>query len=775
MRPDGSALLREVFDLYAVDMGSLPARIPAIRRATRTGDNPWDAWRALAICLRAAGRYRAAADAFGQAGETAPDPVLRWSHRIGGVDCLAQSGRFEDSLALADRILAGLDAASIHHRRARLARANTLMLAGRSAEAARDLEGLAETLDEPEASGARLTMSSATLFGGDPRRALEEARAIAALEGSTLRGLAEINAAYALTLLGRADEALIALEPWRSDATLGESDRRRVALALGDASLALGMPEAALVAFANSRDSARPIQNAHIALGEGTALRELGQDGAPKLKEAARRYARLGERDWEAIARALLDQAGRARTLAQGPYAQALAALCPSDPQPQEALRIVQRYGYGDLAWRTHRLRAQSGGGLMAYRDMAEAILLERASRTTVAGRLAYLRDKEEALAEFLDALLAEPTEAQTGEALRLVSDLRAASLLDEAPSGPLGMALDALRARLGNADWPFDRRGVETTDRAPVVDLTPVRAALKALPARADTSVMVRVAGGYAELGPNGARRIPLSPEALRKRLAFLRYELLAPMADPNADPCPAVRALERLKADLGGEPQVGVSAEGALWSVPWPALTGAEIRLHPGLSTEGYRLPTNPRVAIWAGRMDGLAAAKAELDLLQSLYPDAKVAASTAEAREMAGEFDLLCVVGHARRAANPMLSAVEFADGPLFAAEIARLAATYRFAILAACDTGALAGDAYEPNGLARAFLARGARGVVASQWPLDDATALDFAQYLHPLLHDHEPRLAVETARSRVRDARPHPYYWGGFALFAGKPQ
>ncbi|CAN5557648.1 CHAT domain-containing protein [soil metagenome] len=771
MRADGSTLLSEVLRLHATDMGSLVARVPEIRRVARRSENPWDAWRALAICLRASGRYREAARAFDRAGETSKNPA----YRLGGVDCLAQIGRYEESLALADAILGEFDATSIHHFRAKLARANTLLLAGRDQEAARGLEGVAERLEEPEASGARLARSSSALFGGDPQKALKDARAIVAPEGSTLRGLAEINAAYALVLLGRADEALIALEPWRGNPTLSAGDRQRVALAVGDASLALGMPEVALAAFAEARDTSRPVQNAHIALGEGTALRETGRSGDDHLKEAARRYRKLGDPNWEAIACALLDLPKRARALAAGPYARARIALCPSDPNPEEALRLVRRHGYGDLAWRAHWLKARNGGGLRAYRRMAEAILLERAARTTVAGRLAYLRDKEEALAEYFGVLLAKPTPARTGEALRLVTQFRAASLLDEVPVGPLGVALDALRARIGRSDWPFDRRGIETSAHARVVDLAPVRAALSALPARADTAVYARLPDGYSELGAKGARRIALSPEALRRRLSFLRYELLAPLADPEADPCSAIRALEALGKELGAGPMNGVSAEGALWSVPWPALTGAEIRLHPGMATDGYRLPMNPRVVIWSGKADGLASAPLELDLIRSFYPDAETITTAKEARERSGEFDLLCVVGHARRAANPMLSAVEFEDGPLFAAEIARLPATFRFALLAACDTGALAGDAYEPNGLARAFLARGARGVVASQWALDDATALDFARALYPLLSEYEPRIAVETARAWVRERRPHPYYWGGFALFAGKPQ
>ncbi|RYG46704.1 CHAT domain-containing protein, partial [bacterium] len=748
-------MLAEILETYAIDMGALPARIPEVRRSVRRATNPWDAWRALAICLRSAGRYRQAAEAFVRAGETCPDPVLTWSYRLGAVDSYGQSGRYEVAFALADEIVAHLDPKSPQFWRARLALGNTLLLAGRDREAARALADTAERLEEPEASWARLARSSAMLFGGDPARALEDARAIAMPEGSTVRGLAEINAAYALVLLGRADEALIALEPWRGHPSLDEANRRRVALAIGDASLALGMPEAALAAFADARDPSRPLQNAHVALGEGTARREIGIDGRASLLEAGRRYRRLGERNWEAVARALLDQPEAARTLAEGPYARTMASLCPSAPQPQEALRLIRRFGYGNLSWRAHLLRARSGGGLPAYRRMAEAILLERAARSTVAGRLAYLRDKEEGLTEYLGALLARPTATKTEEARRLVSELRAASLLDEAPSGPLGQALDALRARSGGADWPFDRRGTESPEAFPLVDLSPVRAALEALPARSDTAVYARLPDGYAELSDRSARRLAISPEGLRKRLAFLRYELLAPMADPEADPCVALRALEALSREIDATTMAGVSAEGALWSVPWPALTGAELRLHPGLTTEGYRLPAHPRVAIWAGRDDGLDSAAAELSLLRDLYPEAETATSSAEARAMTGAFDLLCVVGHARRAANPMFSAIEFEDGPLFAAEIARLEARFGFALLAACDTGALAGDAYEPNGLARALLARGARGVVASLWALDDAAALDFARHLHPLLYDHEPRLALESAREKVR--------------------
>jgi CHAT domain-containing protein len=74
-----------------------------------------------------------------------------------------------------------------------------------------------------------------------------------------------------------------------------------------------------------------------------------------------------------------------------------------------------------------------------------------------------------------------------------------------------------------------------------------------------------------------------------------------------------------------------------------------------------------------------------------------------------------------------------------------------------------------------GLTRAFLAAGASGVIASLWPVSDASTAALMQEFYRLLWDEEePRTAAEA----LREARlalmqnpewEHPYFWAPFVL------
>jgi len=117
------------------------------------------------------------------------------------------------------------------------------------------------------------------------------------------------------------------------------------------------------------------------------------------------------------------------------------------------------------------------------------------------------------------------------------------------------------------------------------------------------------------------------------------------------------------------------------------------------------------------------------------------------------------------------------------------------------LSACQTGVsriLRSD--EPMGLIRGFLYAGARAVLASQWPVDDAaTFLLMQEFYRTLVNGAEPAAALHTAQIWLRELnreethqlvtelteggepvtlpegeRPytHPRYWAGFALYVG---
>jgi len=113
----------------------------------------------------------------------------------------------------------------------------------------------------------------------------------------------------------------------------------------------------------------------------------------------------------------------------------------------------------------------------------------------------------------------------------------------------------------------------------------------------------------------------------------------------------------------------------------------------------------------------------------------------------------------------------------DGVLSAEEIAALdLSRVRWAVLAACSTAAGVTHHYEGLfGLARAFRLAGARTVITSLWPVDDAATAAWTQALYEArLERHlDSAMAARDAQRSVLAARrsrgesEHPYYWAGF--------
>jgi CHAT domain-containing protein len=108
----------------------------------------------------------------------------------------------------------------------------------------------------------------------------------------------------------------------------------------------------------------------------------------------------------------------------------------------------------------------------------------------------------------------------------------------------------------------------------------------------------------------------------------------------------------------------------------------------------------------------------------------------------------------------------------DGFYHAAEIAEHQRPARLVILSACETQV--GPVYEGEGfmgLARAFLASGSTGVIATLWPVD-ATAADLAGSLHRgLAAGAPPARALRAAKLRLRESarHAHPFFWAGYQL------
>jgi CHAT domain-containing protein len=118
--------------------------------------------------------------------------------------------------------------------------------------------------------------------------------------------------------------------------------------------------------------------------------------------------------------------------------------------------------------------------------------------------------------------------------------------------------------------------------------------------------------------------------------------------------------------------------------------------------------------------------------------------------------------------------MFSHFEFADGPVFAIDIARSRLNAQVAVLAGCETGRIQlAFPDEPDGLVRAFLARGASSVVAGLWPLDDeAACVTTVAAAEALAVGRSVRESLSVGRAACRSKFDHPYFWGALSLFGG---
>jgi tetratricopeptide (TPR) repeat protein len=576
----------------------------------------------------------------------------------------------------------------------------------------------------------------------------------------------------------------------------------------------------------------------HLHLGIGQVLLAMGRydDAKREFSEARRRYRRIGNSGWEAAAatgqaeawlelgnlrRAAMsaEQAVQLARLSGSPYhtVRALIARVATGYDERllrEAERTVERFGYAGVTWRIHALRAARKAGasrLAHYRKMFEAILQERSNTSSLTSRTTYLRDKSSALRDYLEVLLAKPSAARVAEALSVVERSRSVALLDEvlaaqaAALDPQVLAsLEGLRRELNETRPPdasgtgsrllagstgdmakFQRRWLEATHRL-VHDSQQLSGTT-----REDTAVFISAGRTLHAVVGGRSYALPIDSRDLERRLKWLQFELLAPMTDRSADADDALCAIEDVAKALIGPwadrlPDVrGVCPDSKLWRVPWTAccdLMGAadtfEVRLHPGLQGGGHLpLATDAPPALWIATHRDLPYAELEAEAFCARYPQARVFRTAAEVRRCLpnARFGILHVVSHAKhRWSNPMFSSLEFSDGPVFAAEVARSGLRADLVTLSACDTASMSVTSQEePEGLARAFLARGARCVVGSAWPLDDEAAgkLYGAFYRH-IREGHSVGRSLQSSRNEVREWRAHPYFWASPVLYAG---
>ena len=837
-----------VFHLYGEDHAKLASLRPASKVIVRHGDDPALGYRSLGIVERTNGRWAASAQAFLKAGELASTSRDRLTFQIGAIDGLARAGHVEEALILGHKLATELHESGAHGiaARAQLNLGYALMEQDRYAEAISELADLPEQLRSAgfdlEATSSRLALSTSLLFGGEASDARKEAeRAVNEAEGQgnlLLARIARGNIAYADILAGDIDKAVTALLVLRKEHEEEPVEIARVLEYLGDAYLAMNMFSEATDAFHEAEDlsvNVSALHKVHLRYGAGLAL--LAADRLPEASSqfrfAYQQFRKLGNSPWAVAAEADLalseirlgspsgNRRLRRSVLASRNSANAyqrcrILLLSAENGGPSvdlvEAGRLIKQHSFFRWAWRFYAEQARRSSGrsrLSHFRNMFRAILADQARTSSVAAKLRFLYDKQKALRDYLDELLLTPSPSKLQEAIEVITQSRAVALLDEVllsrrsgQSESVLQALTDLREQINTGETPthhsssrraalasinldhLQRLWIEETYDVPPTELTPS----VAINAANESMLYVSGPGSLRVLNPSGVVDLGLTEPDLDSRLEWLSYELLAPMADPKADPAPALSALrdiakELLLPILVSSPLVGVCPEGGLWRVPWIACLDSleiekdlEIRLHPAF--QGRHLEINSAQAmVWIADHSDLPRADDELRAFQDQYPDAVVCRSASEVREALShsQVSILHVISHARfRAGHPMFSSLDFTDGPVLATEIARSGFSAQIVTLSGCDTARVSDiHRFEPDGLVRAFLACGAGYVVGSAWPLDDEAAMRFySTFFKSLRSSANIHQSLRIARTTVRLWKGHPYFWAFPLLYAG---
>jgi hypothetical protein len=289
------------------------------------------------------------------------------------------------------------------------------------------------------------------------------------------------------------------------------------------------------------------------------------------------------------------------------------------------------------------------------------------------------------------------------------------------------------------------------------------------------------------------------LAAAALRAR------ELLS---DPTADSAHRHDAISWLMTELV-QPVLDHTPEGArvflvpspeLWRIPLWALdpdllaTNREVSYVPSLTVLARllttrRLTRNLERFVGLGDPDGsLPYARAEIDHAASTFADSLIVLGDRLDYHVAmanlADADVAHLGCHGMFFPEyPDFSALHLA-GPreqpqvLWQGELGRYELNARLVVLAACHAGTGAtkfGSEYV--GFPGAFLAAGARGVLAPLWAVSDASTEVLMRHFYTALSRFaSPAAALREAQRLMAadEATAHPYHWAGFQLFGVAP-
>jgi tetratricopeptide (TPR) repeat protein len=189
-----------------------------------------------------------------------------------------------------------------------------------------------------------------------------------------------------------------------------------------------------------------------------------------------------------------------------------------------------------------------------------------------------------------------------------------------------------------------------------------------------------------------------------------------------------------------------------GRLHAVPWgllPSLAGRPVSVAPSAATWLRATRSQPAGPTVLAAGPGLRGARSEVATLAAKDPAAQAFLGTdATVAGVLAALDgaaLAHIAAHGRlRTDNPLLSALELADGPLTVYDIERLRHAPGTVILPACQSGVSAvhpGD--EMLGLVTALLTLGTRTVVAASVPVSDVDTEPLMLGLHEGLRRGDP--------------------------------
>ncbi|WP_106401952.1 CHAT domain-containing protein [Actinocorallia populi] len=534
---------------------------------------------------------------------------------------------------------------------------------------------------EPELGGERLTQCRldraeallAAGFAGDARELLAEAAVAAAAMGFAA------DAANAVYLRSLAE------------------------LACGDARAAAESAVLARIDFA-AQDRPGWVVKAEHAL---VRARAAGGDRSPALLASARRTAEeLELLGWpEPAARTLL-----AAALAFPREAPELL------PRPSARTPASLRLALDLAAAQVHAARGENAPALRAVRAA-----LETADRLTRGYLSLELRARTDRTCRELMALAVELT--RTPRELLAFEELRRRILRPPSPARPPRTGAEDERERRELA------RTAALTAPRPHVTMPDLLSAL-------DEAVLVELVragdGLHAVVARDGrCRRLDLGSytEAV-KEARILRFSLTRAMLDGGTPGPPPARFADALALAAGRE--LVLAPTGALYGMPWAALTGVPFTVVPSATAwlaAQRREAVRGHVALLHG--PGLDHAREELAALAPRYPGARTGTS---ARLLAGA-RLAHLAAHGTfREDDPLLSAILLQDGPLTGYDLAELGPPPELVVLSACD----AGQGHDLLGLPGVLLSLGVRTVIASVTPLPDASSPALMRELHRLL-------------------------------------